>query len=213
IMNTFEITIKMSSCVDPPLYEVFSPDILSLDPIFESDNLYDDSSGNTFSDLDLQLRTIINNCVELPLETLGSLDTVYSKVIRKVSIPNFQDSSYDVPDFDFFTQDKEGILMKENEPRMVLPFSDQSLIVFPLDTLIVEDLVFNENTNIRLDTSREIAPIVDHDLSESSSSSTILLDDGGDDKVVLPHVEDLWFEREDPLTADCILERKVTTTR
>lgn len=40
-----------------------------------------------------------------------------------------------------------------------------------------------------------------------------LLDDDGDDKMVLPRVEDLWFDREDPLAEDCVLERKVTTTR
>jgi len=40
-----------------------------------------------------------------------------------------------------------------------------------------------------------------------------LLDDDGDDKMVLPQVDDLWFDREDPLQEDCILERKVTTTR
>ena len=40
-----------------------------------------------------------------------------------------------------------------------------------------------------------------------------LLDDDGDNKTVLPSVEDLWFDREDPLVEDCILERKVTTTR
>ena len=41
----------------------------------------------------------------------------------------------------------------------------------------------------------------------------LLLDDEGDDKVILPHVEDLWFDREEPLKEDCILERKTTTTR
>ena len=40
-----------------------------------------------------------------------------------------------------------------------------------------------------------------------------LLNDDGDNKTVLPSVEDLWFDREDPLVEDCILERKVTTTR
>ncbi|KAL6174783.1 hypothetical protein ACLB2K_051429 [Fragaria x ananassa] len=40
-----------------------------------------------------------------------------------------------------------------------------------------------------------------------------LLDDDGDNKTVLPSVEDLWFDREDPLVEDCILERKVTTTQ
>ena len=37
-----------------------------------------------------------------------------------------------------------------------------------------------------------------------------LLDDDGDDKVVLPPVDDLWFDREEPLKEDCILEQKVT---
>nr|ABD63115.1 hypothetical protein 18.t00011 [Asparagus officinalis] len=40
-----------------------------------------------------------------------------------------------------------------------------------------------------------------------------LLDDEGDDKVILPHVEDLWFDREEPLNEDCILERKTIMTR
>ncbi|KAL6146488.1 hypothetical protein ACLB2K_057167 [Fragaria x ananassa] len=40
-----------------------------------------------------------------------------------------------------------------------------------------------------------------------------LLDDDGDDKVVLPPVDDLWFDREEPLKEDCILEQKVTKTR
>ncbi|KAL6217406.1 hypothetical protein ACLB2K_010623 [Fragaria x ananassa] len=40
-----------------------------------------------------------------------------------------------------------------------------------------------------------------------------LLNDNGDNKTVLPSVEDLWFDQEDPLVEDCILERKVTTTR
>ena len=40
-----------------------------------------------------------------------------------------------------------------------------------------------------------------------------LLDDEGYDKMILPHVEDLWFDREEPLKEDCILERKTTTTR
>ena len=40
-----------------------------------------------------------------------------------------------------------------------------------------------------------------------------MLDDDGDDTTVLPHVEDLWFDREDPLKEDCIVERKTTTTR
>ena len=40
-----------------------------------------------------------------------------------------------------------------------------------------------------------------------------LLDDEGDDKMILPHVEDLWFDREEPLKEDCILERKTTKTR
>ena len=40
-----------------------------------------------------------------------------------------------------------------------------------------------------------------------------MLDDDGDEKVLLPCVEELWFDREDPLLENCILERKVTTTR
>ena len=40
-----------------------------------------------------------------------------------------------------------------------------------------------------------------------------MLDDDGDDTTVLPHVEDLWFDREDPLKEDCIVERKTTATR
>lgn len=40
-----------------------------------------------------------------------------------------------------------------------------------------------------------------------------MLDDDGDEKVLLPRVEELWFDREDPLLEDCILERKVTPTR
>ena len=40
-----------------------------------------------------------------------------------------------------------------------------------------------------------------------------LLDDDGDDKMILPHVDDLWFDREEPLKEDCILERKVHKSR
>lgn len=40
-----------------------------------------------------------------------------------------------------------------------------------------------------------------------------LLDDDGDDKVVLPPIDDLWFDKEEPLKEDCILEQKVTKTR
>ncbi|XP_024200619.1 uncharacterized protein LOC112203956 [Rosa chinensis] len=41
-----------------------------------------------------------------------------------------------------------------------------------------------------------------------------LLDDDEDVKDSrLPPLDDLWFEREDPMTADCILEKKITTTR
>ncbi|KAK1377226.1 hypothetical protein POM88_033419 [Heracleum sosnowskyi] len=40
-----------------------------------------------------------------------------------------------------------------------------------------------------------------------------LLDDAEDDKVVLPMVDDLWFDREEPLKTDCILERKMTSTQ
>ena len=39
-----------------------------------------------------------------------------------------------------------------------------------------------------------------------------LLDDDGDGNVILPQVNDLWFEREEPLKEDCILERKVRST-
>lgn len=40
-----------------------------------------------------------------------------------------------------------------------------------------------------------------------------LLDDDGDDTMILPRVVDLWFDREEPLKEDCILERRVTKTR
>ncbi|CAL8152621.1 unnamed protein product [Prunus armeniaca] len=41
-----------------------------------------------------------------------------------------------------------------------------------------------------------------------------LLDDDEDvkDSQLLP-LDDLWLEREDPLTANCILEKKATTSR
>ena len=35
-----------------------------------------------------------------------------------------------------------------------------------------------------------------------------LLDDDGDDNMILPRVEDLWFDREEPLKEDCITKQR-----
>ena len=40
-----------------------------------------------------------------------------------------------------------------------------------------------------------------------------LLEEDGDDKMILPNVDDLWFDREEPLKEDCILEKNLTKTR
>ncbi|KAL6137427.1 hypothetical protein ACLB2K_062719 [Fragaria x ananassa] len=66
--------------------------------------------------------------------------------------------------------------------------------------------------NLKIDFKIEV-PMYDCSINVDKLFEPPLLDDDGDNKTVLPSIEDLWFDREDPLAGDCILERKVTTTR
>ncbi|XP_026458948.1 histone acetyltransferase KAT6B-like [Papaver somniferum] len=53
----------------------------------------------------------------------------------------------------------------------------------------------------------------EEDLRRLSIFEPPLLDDDGDNKMILPHVEDLWFDREESLEEDCNMERRATKTR